>query len=221
VGPLSPLLFDLTAEPLIRWLTASGKGYNIASCGLKLTNKWYADDGTLITNSVEDMIYLLDIIQQFSTWSLIHLNVAKWKITTYIHALQAIPRKRDKDVALRSRLAHATLASCPIGALTQDEPLPGGYMGTSLTVSLSPEAPLLYTKSQIMQIGRALGRTFLPPQIKQRLLLYGAHSKISHTHRLMALSPQAIRGVDSMLEGISRQSGTYPQPSLRPGYTPS
>ncbi len=50
-------------EPLIRWLAALGKGYDIASCGLKLASKWYADDGTLLTNSVEDMISLLDIIQ--------------------------------------------------------------------------------------------------------------------------------------------------------------
>ena len=42
-------------EPLIRWLTASGKGYDIASCDLKHASKWYVDDGTLIANSVEDM----------------------------------------------------------------------------------------------------------------------------------------------------------------------
>jgi len=53
--PLSPLLFDLMVEQLIRWLTASGKCYDIASCGPKLASKWYADDGTLLTNSVEDM----------------------------------------------------------------------------------------------------------------------------------------------------------------------
>ncbi len=50
------------------------------------------------------MISLLDIIQHFSTWSGIHLNVAKCKITAYIHVLQAIPTKWDRDVALRSRL---------------------------------------------------------------------------------------------------------------------
>jgi hypothetical protein len=43
-------------EPLIRWLKASGKGHGIASCDLKLASKWYADDCTLITNSVADMI---------------------------------------------------------------------------------------------------------------------------------------------------------------------
>ena len=75
--PLSLLLSDLMVEPLIRWRTAANKGYDIASCGLSLSSKWYADDGTLVTDSVEDMISLLDIIQQSSTWSGIHLNVAK------------------------------------------------------------------------------------------------------------------------------------------------
>ncbi len=150
------------------------------------------------------MISLLDIIQQFSTWSGIHLNAAKCKITAYIHKLQAIPKKGDRDDALRSCLANVNLAGRPIGVLTQDEPLPGGYLGTSLTASLSPMAHLLWTKSQIDQIDQALGRTPLPPHIKHRLLLYGANSQISHTHCLMALSPQAIHEVDSLIEGISR-----------------
>ena len=93
--PLSPLLFDLMVEPLIGWLTASGKRYDIASCGLKPASKWFADDGTILTISVENMISLLDIIQQFSKWSSIHLNAAKCKITAYIHELQAIPKKRN------------------------------------------------------------------------------------------------------------------------------
>ncbi len=80
-------------EPLIIWLTATGKVYDIASCGLQLASKWYDDECTLLTNSVEDMISLLDIIQHISTWSGIHLNAAKCKITAYIHDLQAIPQK--------------------------------------------------------------------------------------------------------------------------------
>jgi hypothetical protein len=133
--PLSPLLIDLMIEPLIRWIRASNKGYDIASCGLQLANKWYADDGTLVTNSVEDTISLLDLVGQISKWSGIHLNAKKCKITAFIHELQAIPHKHDRDDALRARLAHVNLAGRPIGSLTQDEPLPGGYLGTSLTAS--------------------------------------------------------------------------------------
>ena len=64
--PLSPLLFDLMIEPLVRWLNAADKGYSITSCGLKLTSKRYADDGTLVTNSVADLLSLLSIVQHFS-----------------------------------------------------------------------------------------------------------------------------------------------------------
>jgi hypothetical protein len=143
------------------------------------------------------MISLLDIVQHLSTWSGIHLNVANSKITAYILELQSIPQRRDRDDALRAQLAHVTLSGRSIGSFTQDEHLPGRCLGTSLTASLSPKAHLLWTESQIMQIGRTLGRTPLPPHNKYHLLLYGAHSKISHTHCPVDLSPQAIREVDS------------------------
>jgi hypothetical protein len=64
--PLSPLIFDLMIEPQIRWLNAADKGYNITSCGLKLSSRWYDDDGTLVTNSVDDLLSILSILQQFS-----------------------------------------------------------------------------------------------------------------------------------------------------------
>ncbi len=51
---------------------------------LKLARKWYADDGTLVTTSVDDMISLLDIVHKFMFG--IHLNVVKYKIPACIHA---------------------------------------------------------------------------------------------------------------------------------------
>jgi hypothetical protein len=91
-------------------LTAADKGHDIASCGLKLASKWYADNSTLVANSVEDMTPLLDIVQQLSTWSVIRLNVAKCKFTAYIHELHFIPKRWDRDDALEARHDHATLS---------------------------------------------------------------------------------------------------------------
>ncbi len=135
-------------EPIIRRLRVSHKGYGIASCGLHLASKWYADDRTLVTDSVEDMIVLLDLVDQFSKWSGIILNVNKCKITACISVLQAIPRKRDRGDAMRARLAHVNMAGRPIDSLTQDEPLLGGYLGTSLIASLCPDAHLNWIKEQ-------------------------------------------------------------------------
>jgi len=203
--PLSLLLFYLMIESLIRWLNAADKEYYFTSCGLKLSSKWYADDGTLVTNSVNDLLSLLFIVQQFSEWSSIHLNVGKCKVTAYIHSLQTIPSKRERDDALRARLANITLSGKPIGSLTQNEPRSGGYLGTSLTASPSPEAHLHWTNTQLTLIGNELMNTPIPPHIKHRLLMYVAHSKRKHTQCLMALSPASIKQVDAMIESISRQ----------------
>jgi len=104
IPSILPLLLDLVIEPLIRWLNASHKGYIIAFYGLQHANKWFADDGTLVTNLVEDMTVLLVLVDRFNTWSGIQLNIKKWNITAYIHDLQGIPLKRGTYDALRDRL---------------------------------------------------------------------------------------------------------------------
>jgi hypothetical protein len=102
------------------------------------------------------------------------------------------------------------LSGRPIGSLTQDETLPGGYLGTSLTASLSLDAHLHWTKSQLTLIGKAMRNTPLPPHTKQRLLLYGAHSKITNTHCLIALSTTSIKAVNSVPESISKEIWNLP-----------
>ncbi len=187
-------------EPLVRWLRASHKGYDIASCSLQLASKCHADDGTLVTSSVEDMIVLLDLVGQYSKVPGNHLNIRKCNSTAFIHDLQAIPCKRCRDDALR-----ANLAGRPIGSLTQDESLLGDYLGITLTASVCPDAHLRWTKEQLKMIDNALARAPLPLHIKHRFLLYGAHSKIVHTNCFMALSSQAMKTVNYLLEKLSRK----------------
>ncbi len=164
------------------------------------------------------MISLLDLVDQFSKCSGIHLNANKYKITVFIHDIQAIPRKWDRDDALRARLAHVNLAGRPTWSLTQDEPLPGGYLGTSLAASICPGAQLTWTKEQLRKIGTALARASLPSHIKQSLFLYGAYYKIAHTRCLMALSLDGIKAFDSLLGKLSRKilglSTSFPRAGL-------
>jgi hypothetical protein len=163
------------------------------------------------------MVTLLDIVEQLSDWSGIRLSVGKCKITAYIQSLQSFRKKADRDDALRARRAHIALGGQRIGVLTQDEPLPGGYLGIALTASLCPDAHLRWTKLQLETICKAVNLAPLPSHIKQRLLLCGAHSKINHTHCLMALFPTTMEEVDNILEDTSRKIWHLPNTFPRAG----
>jgi hypothetical protein len=86
---------------------------------------WYADDGTLITNNIEDMTVLLDIVDKFSNWSGIRLNVGKYKIPAYIQSLQPIHKKTRRDDALWACLAHVSIGGQRIGFSLKTNPSQG------------------------------------------------------------------------------------------------
>jgi len=135
----------------------------------------------------------------------------------YIQSLQSFRKKTDRDDTLKARLAHITLGGQRIGVLTQNETLPGGYLGTALTASLCPDSHLRWTKQQLETICKATNRAPLPSNLKHRLLLYGAQSKIDHTHCIMALSPTAMAEVDSVLECTSKKIWHLPNTFPRAG----
>ena len=121
------------------------------------------------------------MVEAFSKWSVIRLNIPKCRLAGYLHKLHSIKTKKDRDTALQTRLAHVRIDGAPIPVLSQDDPLPGGYLDTALTSSLCPKARLKWTLEVLATIRKAVLTTPLPPNIKQRLLLYGANSKIMHT----------------------------------------
>jgi hypothetical protein len=192
-------------EPLIQWFKSLNSGYTLASNHLTLSNKWYADDATLIASTVTHLNTQLDAVNTFSDWSSIRSNLSKCRLIGYIHAIQLIKRKVDRESALQARLANVPVGSTPIPIISHDDPLPGGYLGTTLTASLCPEAHLAWTLDTLANRSKAILSIPLPPGINTRLLLYEANSRIMHTRCLMALSPNAITSIDSKLKATCRQ----------------
>ena len=90
-------------------------------------------------------------------------------------------------------------------------------MGTTLTASLCPSAHLRWTKHNLGQIGRTVNIAPLPSQIKQRRLVYRAHSNINHTRCLVALSLSAMTEVDSIVEGVTGKIWHLPRNFPRAG----
>eukprot|EP00798_Chlamydomonas_sp_ICE-L_P014832 gene14832-biopygen23857 len=77
---LSPLLFIIFIEPLLRWLQAGGRGYTQGITSTSNTDQdktgslGYADDTSVVTNTADNLKVQCLKVQQFSTWSGIPLN---------------------------------------------------------------------------------------------------------------------------------------------------
>jgi len=150
-----------------------------------------------------------EVVNTISEWSGMRLSISKCRLTDNIYELQALKRKKYRDCALQTRLANIRVGRTPISIISQDDPLPRGYLGTALTASLSPKSHLKWTIDTISTISKAVLAAPLPPGIQQRLLLYGPNSKIMHTYCLMAPSP--IKTIDSNLEATCRQIWKLPK----------
>ena len=89
---LSPLLFGIFIEPLIRWLQVGGRGYKHNCIQGTTTNDQYtiayngfADDTTALTNNVPGMKVQCSKVHHFSTCAGLHLNYSKCEVTGILH----------------------------------------------------------------------------------------------------------------------------------------
>ena len=73
--PLSPILFNIALEGLLRHVTSSGMGYAIA--GNTVTSLAYADDVCIAVTSKSDLQALLDRCMSFAGWAGLTFNAKK------------------------------------------------------------------------------------------------------------------------------------------------
>jgi hypothetical protein len=79
-------------EPLVKWINSTQKGYILTSNNLSLSSKWYADDATLVASTIPALEAQLQVVESYSKWSGIRLNIPKCRLTGYLHILQKIKK---------------------------------------------------------------------------------------------------------------------------------
>jgi len=82
--PISPLVFNLAIEGLIRGIeglirgieSSSSRGYSFSD-GLEVKSLAYADDLAIASSSEEDIKVMLARLEEFTSWAHLRFNVAK------------------------------------------------------------------------------------------------------------------------------------------------
>jgi hypothetical protein len=91
--PLSPLLFDLMLEPFTQWLSRGDNGYVTKATNMAVTNVDFADDLTLVADSLDKLQRHLHKLEMFSRWAHIFPYVPKGAVTAYVQNFQRLAAK--------------------------------------------------------------------------------------------------------------------------------
>jgi hypothetical protein len=85
---LSPLLFNIFIEPLLRWLQVGGRGYTygcLKDCDDSAGGKGYADDIAAFAHHARDARIQAAKISRYSDWSDLKVNVTKSAASAILH----------------------------------------------------------------------------------------------------------------------------------------
>jgi len=90
---LSPLLFDLFLNALLRLLDATGIAH-----GIKRTPHWnhaaFADDLSIYVCTVKDANKILDVIHEFESWSGLRISIPKSLATGAMYGTETARRQK-------------------------------------------------------------------------------------------------------------------------------
>jgi hypothetical protein len=78
---LSPYLFIIFMEPLLRWLQQGNNGYTFGTSKVTISSAAYADDLAILANKIETLQTQLNKLDKFCEWAGMDLGISKCAIT--------------------------------------------------------------------------------------------------------------------------------------------
>ena len=168
---LSPLLFIIFLEPLLRWLHVNDRGYRCMSTphhSPHYANALaVADDLSLVSGDVSQLQAQIDKVQSFASWATMHLTPGKCIASGILWAANAAKAAPSAThwPSLQPLLSSLNIEGCPMQVIQPSEPFK--YLGPQLTMT-SDSKPHLNDLLQAIQ-GRGLAITRSHGTIAQKL----------------------------------------------------
>ena len=164
---LSPFLFLIFIEPLIRWLHVGGRGYNYG-CLTKEVNKQhnassgtYADDLGAMTHTTENMQTQATKIEQYGDWSGVQVNSKKCRVTGILHKTSSSnpcnPNRLHKLLHGRIRVGCSLIPYLP-----PTEPYP--YLGIPVSLVLDWSPQITAAVKLVQDKGTLLSQSMASPR---------------------------------------------------------
>jgi hypothetical protein len=158
---LSPYLFIIFLEPLLRWLEKDNKSYHFSTSQSSCTTSAYADDLAILADTIQNIQPQITKLQKFAEWAHMDLNLAKCAITGCPNKSKLKPNTFKAFIQSQ----HITYKNKTFPTLTQNEPYT--YLGIQLVPSFKWNLQKEITLKKSKQQGQLL--TNSPASLKQKI----------------------------------------------------
>ena len=225
--PLSPLLFLIYIEPLLRWLHEGGRGYKLASLGNETDGKYklqdihqlaalgFIDDTTLFTRTREDMAIQLRKVEAFSSPTGFNLpvNNSKCAVTAILHGTANAHGGSAADPERLTRLLTGQRALSING-----KPIPYyppnktyKYLGVWVGPSMDFADQLDHTIEDITKRGRQLQASMASPRQCLLAIRQCIKPMVTYAFGIVPYTMQEVGRLDRTLAGITRRCCRLPR----------
>ena len=208
---LSPLLFIIALEPLLRWLHSGGRGYTFGSDSrLTIAANAYADDLGKFSGCPKDLAVQAQKIQHISDWAGLRSNVGKCAVTGILH------NYADKDgtqnplapkmlTMLRNRLKGVTLDGKQPQFLHPHNDT-YRYLGVELTMTLNWKFQLAATVRTLQDKGKKVNASMLTPMQKLTYIQNSLRPAITYALPVCPYDVRAVKTLDYKLIAIVKKA---------------
>ena len=195
---LSPYLFLIFLEPLLRWLQRGKNGYTFGTSKITINTAAYADDLAAITNNLHSIQIQLNKLDKYCEWSGMDLGVPKCAVT-------GCPNKtKTKPEAFKTTIQTQNInyRDQPLPVLHQNEPYV--YLGIQLVPSLKWKLQTHITLSKAIDQCKQL--TTCPATIRQKISMVDTviRAGIAYSFYAVPYSLPAIKKLDKKIIGIQK-----------------
>ena len=180
---LSPLLFAIYLEPLLRWLQVGGRGY-VPSCLSRdgysasdavkdqIPTDTYADDLNIATEKKDDLATQLHKVSHYAIWGELQVSMPKSAATAVLHRSSPQDPTNAAMVARQlNNLLHVAMADGskrPIKVVSPKEPFT--FLGVTLTVDLNFRHHVTALAAKMRKKAAALAASMASSSQKLRII---------------------------------------------------
>jgi hypothetical protein len=200
---LSPYLFIVYMEPLLRWLRVGGRGYKYASIQdfaqsvqHQVADCTFADDLNILTGTIQDMAVQANKLTTFADWGDLTVNMKKSSATAALYQQQPQDPYDARTIA-RQVGYHLEVQGQPVQMHPPKEPF--RYLGIYMTMDLNWKHQFETVLCKLKDKVGHLNASWMSRAQKLRVIRTCLRPMIVYTFAAACFSPTQLAKLDSPL----------------------